>query len=316
VLALFRLKRLEEGRKAGKKFTKRFKEATEWSQRFQLEEGQYYLRAGNYKKALEAFQKIKEGEWADDGAFQVATTLWKQNKAAPSEEGAARALEAISRFVQENPTSPHAADAYLRLGDYQYSLHNYLQAAGAYKRVLDAPQVARDSAQDAVWKLLKSYQGAHEYEAAHQVVNQLLRQYPEHPKTVDAQLELGIILKDKGHYPQAIEQFDELLSQQLLEANSASEARFYIGESYQNMGEYRKAIEAYYKVSYHGAEGFSQWITSADFQRARCHQSLGEHATAITVYERIVRREGGQSPQGEMAQEQIVALRRSLGNRN
>jgi len=82
------------------------------------------------------------------------------------------------------------------------------------------------------------------------------------------------------------------------------------------MGEYRKAIEAYYKVSYHGAEGFSQWITSADFQRARCHQSLGEHATAITVYERIVRREGGQSPQGEMAQEQIVALRRSLGNRN
>ncbi len=316
VLVLFRLKRLEEGRKAGKNFTKRFKDATEWNQRFQLEEGQYYLRAGNYKKALAAFQKIKEGEWADDGAFRVATTLWMQNKAAPSEEGAARALEAVSRFVQEHPTSPHAADAYLRLGDYQYSLHNYLQAAGAYKRVLDAPQVARDSAQDAVWKLLKSYQGAHEYEAAHQVVNQLMHQYPEHPKTVAAQLELGIILKDKGHYPQAIEQFDELLSQQLLEANSASEARFYIGESYQNMGEYRKAIEAYYKVSYHGAEGFSQWITSADFQRARCHQSLGEHATAITVYERIVRREGGQSPQGEMAQEQIVALRRSLGNRN
>ena len=313
VLALFRLERLEQARKAAKRFGKLFKEASEWTQRFRLEEGQYYLQAGNYKKALSAFAEVEEGEWADDGAFMVATTLWKQNRAAPSEEGAARALEAISRFVQEHPTSSHAADAYLRLGDYQYSLHNYLQAAGAYKRVLDAPQVARNSAQDAVWKLLRSYQGAHEYEAAHQVVKQLLQQYPEHPKVVDAQLELGIILKEKGQYARAIEQFSELLSQQLLEANGASEARFYIGEAYQNMGEYRKAIEAYYKVSYHGAEGFSQWITSADFQRARCHESLGEYATAITVYERIVRREGGQSPQGEMGREQIDSLRRKLG---
>ncbi|MEE3257939.1 MAG: tetratricopeptide repeat protein [Candidatus Latescibacterota bacterium] len=316
ILALFRLERLEAGRKAAKRFAKRFKEAAEWGQRFRLEEGQYYLQVGNYKKALTAFREVEEGEWADDAAYQMATALWQQNKATPSEEGAARALEAVARFVQEHPASPHAANAYLRLGDYQYSLHNYLQAAGAYKRVLDAPQVDRDLAQDAMWKLLKSYQGAHEYEAAHQVVNRLLRQYPEHPRIVDAQLEQGIILKEKGQYARAIEQFTELLSQQLLEGNSASEARFYVGESYQNMGEYRKAIEAYYKVSYHGAEGFSQWITSADFQRARCHESLGEHTTAITVYERIVRREGGQSPQGEMAREQIDTLRRRLGNLN
>lgn len=316
VLALFRLERLEAGRKAAKRFAKRFKEAAQWNQRFQLEEGQYYLQAGNYKKALAAFEKVVEGEWADDAAYQLATALWQQNRAAPSEEGAARALEAVSRFVHEHPTSPHAANAYLRLGDYHFSLHNYLQAAGAYKRVLDAPEVDRDLAQDAVWKLLKSYQGAYEYEAAHQVVNQLLRQYPDHPKVVDAQLEQGIILKEKGQYARAIEQFTELLSQQLLEGNSASEARFYIGESYQNMGEYRKAIEAYYKVSYHGAEGFSQWITSADFQRARCLESLGEHTTAITVYQRIVRREGGQSPQGEMAREQIDTLRRRLNNLN
>ena len=311
-LALFRLERLKEARKAAKSFGKQFKEDSEWNQRFQLEEGQYYLQAGNYKKALAAFARVEEGDWADDAAYQAATALWLQNRAAPSEEGAARALEAVSRFVKNHPDSPHAANAYLRLGDYQSSLHNYLQAAGAYKRVLDAPGVARDLAQDAIWKLLKSYQGAYEYEAAHQVVNQLLRQYPDHPKVVNARLEQGIILKDKGQYAQAIALFDEMLSQQMLEGNSASEARFYIGEAYQNLGEYRKAIEAYYKVSYHGAEGFSQWITSADFQRARCHESLGEYATAITVYERIERREGGQSPQGEMAREQIDILRRKL----
>ena len=311
VLSLLRLKRIEEGRKAAKRFAKRFKEETEWRQHFRVEEGNYYLRAGNYKKASDLFQEVEKqgGPWADDGAYWMAMTLWRRNKVTPSEEGAAYALEAISRFVREYPTSSHVADAYLRLGGYHFSLHNFLQAAGAYKHALDAPEISREQAQDAMWNLLKSYQSAHEYEAAHQVADQLMSQYPEHPKAIDVQLELGIILKNKGQYAQAIEQLDELLSQQLLDGNSASEARFYIGESYQNMGEYRKAIQAYYKVSYHGSEGLSMWITSADFQRARCHESLGEDATATTIYERIARREGGQSPQGQEARERIELLR-------
>ena len=318
VLSLFRLKRIEEGRKAAKQFAKRFKEETAWRQHFLIEEGKYYLQAGNHKKAHELFQKAEEqgGTWADDGAYWMAIALWQRNRASPSEEGAAYALEAISRFVRQYPTSPRAVDAYLRLGDYHFSLRNFLQAAGAYKHALDAPEISSEQTQNALWKLLKSYQNAHEYEAAHQIASQLLSQYPDNPKAVDIQLELGIILKNKGQYAQAIEQLDDLLSQQLLDGNGASEARFYIGESYQNMGEYRKAIQAYYKVSYHGAEGLSMWITSADFQRARCHESLGEHATAMTIYERIARREGGQSPQGQLARERIETLRHKLETLN
>ena len=318
VLALFRLKRIEEGRKAAKQFAKRFKEETEWRQHFSIEEGKYYLQAGNHKKAYETFQKVEEqgGTWADDGAYWMAIALWKRNRAAPSEEGAAYALEAISRFVRQYPKSPRAVDAYLRLGDYHFSLRNFLQAAGAYKHALDAPEISSEQTQNALWKLLKSYQRAHEYEAAHQIASQLLRQYPDNPKAVEIQLELGIILKNKGQYAQAIEQLDDLLSQQLLDGNSASEARFYIGESYQNMGEYRKAIQAYYKVSYHGSEGLSMWITSADFQRARCHETLGEDATAMTIYERIARREGGQSEQGQLARERIEILRHKLETLN
>ena len=318
VLALFRLKRIEEGRKAAKQFAKRFKEKTEWRQHFLIEEGKYYLQAGNHKKAYEKFQEVEEqgGTWADDGAYWMAITLWQRNRAAPSEEGAAYALEAISRFVRQYPTSPRVVDAYLRLGDYHFSLRNFLQAAGAYKRVLDAPEISSEQIQNALWKLLKSYQKAHEYEAAHQIANQLLSQYPDNPKAVEIQLELGIILKNKGQYAQAIEKLEDLLSQQLLDGNGASQARFYIGESYQNMGEYRKAIQAYYKVSYHGSEGLSMWITSADFQRARCHESLGEDATAITIYERIARREGGQSPQGQEARERIETLRHKLETLN
>lgn len=315
-LSLFRLQRIDEGRKAAKRYAKQMGDKAEWDQRFLLAEGRYYQRARNYERALKAFREVAKGRGhaAGEGAYYASETLWQQNAAAPSEEGAARALEALVRFVQDYPDSPRSADAYLRLAGYQFALHNYLQAAGAYKRVLEAPNPSNEAAHEAIWKLLQSYQGAHEYEAAHGVAEQLLRDFPDHPRQLEARLELGVILKEKGQYAQAINHFEALLNEQRLDANDASEARFYVGESYQNMGEYRKAIEAYYKVSYHGAGGFSQWITSADFQRAQCHESMGEYATAVAVYERIVQREGGSTPQGEMAQEQIVQLRRRLGN--
>ena len=313
VLALFRMDRLAEARKELKRFTKRLGKDPKWLQRFQLEEGEYYLRRKEYERALKRFRKLEKqgGEWADDAAYYAALALWRQNEADPSPESASRALEAQSRFIEQYPDSPHASDVYLRLGNYHYSLRNYLQAAGAYKRVLERP-ANQDQAQEAIWKLLESYMGAHEYDEAHKVAEQLLQRFPGHPKKREAELEIGIILKEKGQYAQAIAQFEKVL--EWAEGNQASEARFYIGESYQNMGEYRKAIEAYYRVSFHGG-GFSQWITSADYKRAQCHESLGEYATAIAVYQRIVQREGSDSPQGELASERIQILRRRLEER-
>ena len=67
------------------------------------------------------------------------------------------------------------------------------------------------------------------------------------------------------------------------------------------MGDYRKAIETYYRVSYYGGQGSTAWITNADYQRARCHEALDERASAIGIYERIVRREGRDSPFGSAA---------------
>ena len=311
VLSLFRLQRLEEARKKAKNFTKRFAEDQQWPWRFQLEEGHYYLGKKNYERALKIFRQLEkqEGEIADNGAYYAAMALWEQNAASPSPESAARALEAQTRFIEEHAGSPHAADVYLRLGNYHFSLHNYLQAAGTYKRVLERPGTEAQ-AQEAVWQLLKSYLGAHEYDEAHKVAELLLSRFPDHPRTQDARLEIGFILKEKGQYARAIDQLESVL--EWAEGNPASEARFYIGESYQNMGEYRKAIEAYYRVGFHGAGGSSQWITSADYKRAQCHESLNEYATAINVYQRIVQREGSDSPFGELASERIEDLQRQL----
>ena len=311
IIALFRLQRLNDARKAVATFSRSFPEDSNWGQRFRLEEGQYHLRKGDYKKSLKIFRQVekKGGDWTDDGAYFSALTLWEQNLASPSEKTSVQALEAQSLFIKSYPNSPFSAAVHLRLANYHYGLRNYLVAAGAYKRVLEEDATA-ELKEEAIWKLLDCYSRVFEFEEAHQVALRLLREFPHHPKTRETQLRLGIILKDKGQYAQAIVQLEKTL--EWARGNDASEARFYIAESYQNMGEYRKAIEAYYRVSFHGAEGFSQWISSADFKRAQCHEALEEYTTAISVYERIIRREGANSPQSQIARERISILRQRI----
>jgi TolA-binding protein len=308
-IALFRTENVAAALKAAKDFTQRFDES--WQPRFQLEAANYYKKTNQYKKALKTYKKVEQADspLASEAAYNAVMLLWNRNKMDPSEEGTAQAIESLNRFVKNYPNSKQISAVYLHIANYQYSLRNYLQAAGAYKQVIKAPKATSNLIEEAIWLLLKSYLAAHEYETAHQVANQILKDFPDHSHLPDVRLELGVILKEKGQYREAIRHFASLLEQQFLTSNDASEARFYVGESYQNLGDYRKAIEAFYKVSYHGADGSSQWITSADFQRAKCHESLSEYPTAIAIYERIIQREGGNTPQGEMANEQVQILR-------
>ena len=77
-LALFRLQRIDEGRKAAKRYDKYLGKDTAWDQRFLLEEGRYYQRNKNYEKALKAFRDVeKKGcTEAAEGAYREAVTLW------------------------------------------------------------------------------------------------------------------------------------------------------------------------------------------------------------------------------------------------
>ena len=310
VVALFRTKRLEEARKAAKSFAKKFTENDHWPQRFRIEEGQYYLGKKNYQKALDIFEKVEKegGDQAHVGAYYAATTLWQQNSATPDDELGARAFEAQRRFLKDFGDSAHAADVHFRLGEHYFLTRDYHLAAGRYRHVLEAPGPL-PRRQQAIWQLLNSYIKSFEYDAAHQVALRLLRDFPQHPKRRQTQLEIGIILKEQGQYPQAIAHLEEVL--EWASGNDASAARYYMGESYMHMGDYRNAIKAFYRVRFHG-DGFAAWITSADYKRAECYERLGQYTQAINLFEEIVRREGRTSAQGEGAQKKVDELRQLI----
>lgn len=327
-VCLYQMDRLQEARQASRDIAKRLGKQSPWPPLFRLQEGEHYLRKRRYEHALKIFRELAEEaspspdppptqDWGDThlrelaadltggAAYLAATTLWEQNRASPSEEGSGRALEAQATFLRNHPESPLASSVHLRLGRYHLSLGSYLPAAGAFRKVLQSG-AGLEQRQEAIWSLLMSYSKAYEYEEAYRIAHRLLREYPHHPRTNAAQLEIGHILMGRGKHSDAVVFLEKVL--EWAKGDDAAEARFYIGQAYQQMGQYRTAIEKYYRVGYYGADADARWITSADYQRAQCHEQLGEYNSAKSIYERIIQREGSGSEFGKIAAERLRQL--------
>ena len=328
-LALFRLDRLKDARRAADKFSKRFGDDSPWPLVFRLEEGRFRLRHREFDRALKLFREIEkdapeipmslaEFEETDAtlrhmasapavaAAYFAATALWEQNRINPAEELAGAALAAQLDFVDRFPGSPHAAEVHLRLGHYHYDvLDLHLQAARYFRAALEGSG-ALEQRRGAIWMLLRCYEKTYEYDEAHRTALRLLREYPDHPRANDVQLKIGSILLEKGQNTEAIAYLEQVL--EWAEGDEAAEARFSIGQAFQSMAQYRKAIESYYKVSYHGADSSAMWVTSADYRRAQCYEQLTEYGQAAKVYQRIVQREGSDSAFGRGALERLNLL--------
>ena len=323
-VCLYRLGRANAAGKIADSVLDEVESGDPWYWILTLESGRRYLRSHNFGKALKIFRgtekqasktsavsprfEIPDEELvritADPAAassYFVATALWEQNLREPTEERTARALEAQVQFTRKHGDSEFGADVHLRLGHYYRGvLKQLLPAAGAFRRVVDGAG-SDEQKQEAFWSLLLCYKDLFEWDEAHRIARRLLEQYPDHPRANAVHLVNGYILKERGQYSQAIDYLEGVL--EWAQGDAAAEARYYIGESFQRMGRYREAIERYYRVSFHGSGVFAGWINSADFKRAQCHEELGEFAQAARIYDRIIRREGGDSEYGKIARQ-------------
>ena len=334
VVCLFELGRTKEAKDRAKQHRKRFGDDGVWPHLFRLYEGRGLLKAGEWEKARKLFAEIAEEAagasdreaWAQGsedllarmasdpagaGAYLAATAEWEQMRAEPSEEGTARALQAQSSFASRYPDSPFSADVHLRLAGFHRTLGNLLPAAGAYGRVLEAPRATRAQRQEAAYELLRCYSRLYQWDDALRVARRLETDFPDHPNRDRVQLEIGYILKETGQYGPALSYLEEVL--EWAKGDDAAEARYYIGQAYQNMNEYRQAIQAFAQVSFHGGDASTNWINSADFQRAGCHEQLGEHDQARSIYQRIINREGAGSEYGRAARQRIQTILAGTG---
>lgn len=308
VFSLFRLKRVQEAKKAAGRFRKSYPNSREWLGRFRIEEGRYYLNAGNFKKARQIFEGVVRnhpgGETAAEAAWYRVRTLKR--------EGPKEAYrEALAGFVKTRSGSSRWSAAALELADILYDGGDFERASRAYRNVLEAGPLPEETPK-VLSRLMKVHRRLKLLDTAIAYANRLVREFPGHPLASDVRIEIGTMLHDNKQYRLAIARLTPLLKD--AEGNDWSSIQYWLAKSHFGLRDYESAKREYLKLQYQ-FQGATQWVASAQDGLASCYEAQGNFEEAIRELEAIRRREGATSDFGLQAGKRIEMLKALLNNR-
>ncbi len=302
ILSLYRLRRAQEAKKASGGFKKSYPNSRDWLARFQIEEGRYYLRAGNFKKARKIFEDVvrnhPDGEAAAEGAWYHVRTLKREGQ-----KDAYR--EALAAFVKARSGSRHWPAAALELADILYDSGDYERASRAYRNVLEAGPSPEETP-NVLSRLMKVHRRLKLLDTAIAYANRLVQEFPGHPLASDVLIDIGTMLLDNKQYRLAIARLTPLL--RTAEGNDWSGIQYTIAQSHFALGDYDSAIREYLKLQYQ-YQGEPRWRANANYGLADCYEAKGNFEEAIRELKAIQRREGAASDLGLQAGKRIELLK-------
>lgn len=305
VLSLYRLKRVQEAKKASGGFKKAYPNHRDWIARFRIEEGRYYQRAGNFKKARKIFEEVVRdhpgGEAAAEAAWYRVRTLKR--------EGPKEAYrEALAAYVKTRSGSSHWPAAALELADILFDSGDYERASRAYRNVL-AAGLSPEETPKVLSRLMKVHRRLKLFDTAIAYANRLVQEFPGHPLGAEISIEIGIMLFDNKQYMQAIARLTPLLK--TATENDWSAIQHTIAQSHFALGDFGSAIREYLKLQYQ-FQGDPRWRANANYGLADCYEAQGNFPEAIRELKAIQRREGAASDLGLQAGKRIEMLKALL----
>ncbi len=305
VLSLFRLKRVQEAKKAAGRFKKTYPNSRDWLARFLNEEGRYFLAAGNFKKARRIFEDVVRnhpgGEAAAEAAYHRVLTLKKEGR-----KEAYR--EALAGFVKTGSGSRRWSAAGLELADILYGEGDYERASRAYRNVLAAAP-SPDETPKVLSRLMKVHRRLKLFDTAIAYANRLVQEFPRHRLAADVRIDIGSMLYDNKQFRLAIARLTPMLKN--AEGDDWSAIQQLLAECHFALGDYESAKREFLKLQYQ-FQGQPQWLASAHYGLANCYEAQGKFQEAIRELEAIRRREGAASDLGLQAGKRIEMLKALL----
>ena len=302
VLSLYRLKRVQEAKKAADRFRKAYPNSRDWLARFRNDEGRYYLNAGNFRKARRIFEDVVKdhpgGEAADEAAYLRVRTLKREG-----EKEAYR--EALSAFVKTRSGSSDWPAAALELADILFDSGDYERASRAYRNVLAAGPSSEETPK-VLSRLMKVHRRLKLLDTAIAYADRLVQEFPGHPLASDVRIDIGTMLHDNKQFGVAIARLTPLLKD--AEGNDWSVIQYTIAQSHFGLGDFESATREYLKLLYQ-YQGDPQWRANANYGLADCYEARGNFREAIRELEAIRRREGAASDFGLQAGKRIELLK-------
>jgi TolA-binding protein len=87
----------------------------------------------------------------------------------------------------------------------------------------------------------------------------------------------------------------------MLDSESKARAFYWMGQSYEQLGNYQAAVVEYLKVPYL-ARGGGMWIVTAQLKAAECYTRIDRPDAARDIYTKVLNNHGPNSNWGKLAQ--------------
>lgn len=304
IICNYRLGEIQAADNAVDGFEKQFGNIPDFMAQFQYEKGEHYLGKKFFERAEKIYstlrKKYKHTGFAPKAELALSRLYFQTNK----DE---KALDIITQIPEKYPESEVTPIAYINLGDY------YLKEAkipensvSLYKKALEHPKLGK-LRNYASQNLIDAYQmmGMHDQVLA--LVREQLRNNPNEEVAFRLKLKIAMTYKALRQYDLAVAQFEEL--KKTGRSESEAEVQFYLGECYNLMGQYEKAITEYLKVKYIAKQVKGlPWDVSAQYKAAQAYIKIKHYDEAKRLLNKIIRTWGAQSDFGRAAVAQIEQI--------
>lgn len=292
-----------------------------------------HFHLNHYETALDFFQKI-----VNDFPQQTAMVHMSELYAAKSLFGLQKPSEAVEKFwrISENyPASEAAQDALLWLGDYfleqgrtdeaikayqkflssflnsdkhnlvYYNLGQCYETAGQPDQALNYYKLINDSGDKEITAkarlaIADIFSKESDPQAAVATYLNIIQGAPEFKK--EAYSRIAAIYKDNKDFEKAIAAYEQALSSvPPLDKTAAAELQFHIADSYEQLHNPDKAVEAYLKIPYLYPKE-QTWLIKAYLRTGRIFEDTAQWDEAAAVYDKVI---ASNSEESKYAQERI-----------
>lgn len=262
---------------------------TSMADRLRFRQADNRMQSGNYQAAIKEFQQYiritNNQELLPDAHFNLANAYEQTDQVA-------KAVDEYEMIVNEYPNSERVGPSLASLGRIAYSRVNYQQSFKYYSRLAEQEQKYRQEAYIGMGNAQLAMNNLSEAEKYYQAALDSNEDYEP------AKVGLAKIAIKKENYQRA----EELLSP-IAESNTTevgAEAQYYLGEIFQQQGNYQQAVKAYANVNIL-YEAFSDWVARALLKQAESYIQLGQTGEARSTLNTLVEDYPG-TPQAKEAQ--------------
>ncbi|MFQ5750670.1 MAG: tetratricopeptide repeat protein, partial [bacterium] len=301
----YKLKQFKAADADAKMFMKKFKDSKPEEAQFLQDKGNAYIAEKKFDLAEKTFKKLKDNfkntEFAARGEFGLGAVYLITNH---TEE----ALKLLTNIPSKYPESEVVPLTYFNLGDFYYKSQQIENAINAFKQILGHPK-AGDFYQKALNYLIKSYSDLKLWDQAIALTREYLNKYPTSKDSFNKKVELAKFLMYLKEYNRAIARFKQL--QPFADDETYTEIQFYIGQSYNEMGNFNRAASEYLKVKYLTRPTKLPWHVTAQFEASKCLIRLGKTEQAKIILQRIITEQGVDSNFGRFAKQKLEEIEKA-----